>query len=81
MTQFAGKLKSKIKDHRISNKTEFSGLKIDLIRKKNFGVPYGYDFFMQILAIFVGKAFKIKKFIILFIIIVDFHFSECVNTT
>ena len=30
-----GKLKFKIKDHRISTKTEFSGLKIDFNRKKN----------------------------------------------
>ncbi len=30
-----GKLKFKIKNHRIRTKTEFSGLKIDLIRKKN----------------------------------------------
>ena len=35
MKLFHGKLKFKIKNHRISTKIEFSGLKIDFIRKKN----------------------------------------------
>ena len=92
---WVGKLKFKIKNHRISTKMEFSGLKIDFIRKKTWSkfAPPKFRFIkyhrvsllvMTILCktklLFVAAALIIKKLLFTFFII-SLRTCVCVDSS